>query len=108
MRSHTNSQGTKEVEGQYVPNVATDILTETKRIISIVFTNDSGAANPKVTLLDKQNVPVAFMFGQNTSVPAGNAVEWHCPDPEGWPATGGLTWSCDTADAVIGRIKYIA
>ena len=104
---HIEATGLRYIEGQFIPTVLTDILVGSVQIFSIVLSNDSGAVRPLVTILDRQGTPVIFAFGRNTPVAPGGAVEWHSPDKEGWRATGGLTWVCDTLNAVIGRISYI-
>ena len=103
---HKDANGVREIEAQFIPVAAANVFTANTRILAIILSNDSGAVMPRVTVLDRQGTPRIFAFGRNTPVAPGGAVEWHCPDPEGWLATGGLTWSCDTLNAVIGRILY--
>ena len=105
--SHIDATGIRYVEAQFIPNVLTDILVGSVQVLSIILSNESGAVNPQVTVLDRQGTPRIFAFGRNTPVAPGGAVEWRSPDREGWRATGGLTWVCNTLNAVIGRIAYI-
>ena len=90
-----------------VPTVLTSVLNTNVFVLSIVFSNDSGAVNPHVTILDRDTPARIFHFGRDVPISRGNGVPWACPFDQGWLAVGGLQWVCDTANAVVGRIAYL-
>jgi len=104
---HTSHAGSKIIEGEYIGHAAaTVIFAATQWIKGIVVSNKDGTVNPHFTILDGQGTPLPFVFGVNTPVPVGSAVEWNCPDDEGWPCTGGMTAQADTANSLVIRVKY--
>lgn len=92
------------IDTQFLPTTETTIISGDVDIVAITISNHGGQANPKFSIKDKQGTPLTFEWGINTAVPAGAASSWG-PDP-GRRATGGLTWVCDTASALVGHIRY--
>lgn len=92
------------IDAVLLPTVAEAVIDGDVDIISIVVSNEGGAASPKFTIKDKQATPRTFVFGVDTVVAAGTAVSFS--KPEGMRASGGLTWVQDTAGQLVGRIEY--
>lgn len=95
------ARGKKLVDTVLVPIVAADIITGDSDILSLLFVNVGGQPNPKVTLTDDAGMSFVFY-----AAPVSPGFPLGYEKPDGLRCTGKLTWVCDTASAVEGKIEY--
>lgn len=89
------------VDTAIVPNSAEEVISGDCAILQIILVNYGGQAAPKISMTDGNGAD--FLF---TLTPVSSGFPVTAEFPEGLPCTKGLSWICDTASAVKGKVTY--
>ena len=89
------------IDATTVPTASTQIINETAFIMYMEFVNVAGSGQPTVSLVDGNGKTVVF-----NAVVASPGFPLVYEKQDGRLCTGGLSWSCDTLNAVQGFIEY--
>lgn len=91
----------KLVDTAIIPNSVQQVIAGDAEVLAVILVNYGAQANPKISLTDGNGQDWCL-----TLTPISSGFPVTVEYPEGLHATGGLSWVCDTASAVKGKVVY--
>jgi len=91
----------RQILPQFMPSIATDMCDEDIHITEVVLTNNTSGV-VTVRLRDKQATPMP-LIPDDVQIAASTVISFEFP--RGALMVGGVSWSCNTASAVVARVR---